>query len=508
MQNILERPEDVYGRDQGTNKNVDEVSSMIPSGPSFDETLAFSIEWQKSLITNATVCRFHNACLTRTGTVLLHPQLQQYDSFLSSQCKILNLRKAKYRFMNSSAEFNTTSFSSHFDLFVIFFPRSHMPHFIKDFFGHIGLFDVITDRSSNVERFCMNEHGNNTCSKPGFTYRFAWFVPDTYRKRLWNWVPQFLTIFSEYWFFYSREQWLRTSDEGIACFKSIIQPVRFGRLHSADWIKKTALRTITAEVRNIPRWSLNTLLSEIVFGYKTCRANILIVNRKQKNGRSIANLKEVVEVVKRVLRKVRLSSTASNESITSNAASTHFRTRIIPSIKTVYFEDLPFLKQAEHVMHSDLIIGTHGAGLTNVIFARNGTLIYEIFPFMYNPPNFFHLSRWLDLNYSSTVANPDTDTFLHCIERSKRRMNISMDSMAIPMWSRATDLMKKDRKNHLQALMSDPYYKSYTEHIRQTSDSSFRHRVCLRAQNLEVELNEFEHRMKVFREHLCKDSIS
>ncbi len=46
--------------------------------------------------------------------------------------------------------------------------------------------------------------------------------------------------------------------------------------------------------------------------------------------------------------------------------------------KTLYLEELSIFDQARYIHHAHIIVGPHGSGFTNVIFARPGTKIIEI----------------------------------------------------------------------------------------------------------------------------------
>lgn len=46
---------------------------------------------------------------------------------------------------------------------------------------------------------------------------------------------------------------------------------------------------------------------------------------------------------------------------------------------TVFLESMSVLEQASYFAHAKVIIATHGAGLTNLLFARSGTKVIEIF---------------------------------------------------------------------------------------------------------------------------------
>jgi len=44
----------------------------------------------------------------------------------------------------------------------------------------------------------------------------------------------------------------------------------------------------------------------------------------------------------------------------------------------VYMEQLPVIEQAQLIRESEYIVGTHGAGMTNILFAQKGTIVIEL----------------------------------------------------------------------------------------------------------------------------------
>lgn len=479
-----------------TNITVEEVLSFKKDETFPNTSITFAFQWYKSLTTNARVCRFHNSCITRNGTMLLHPYLRSYDSLISSECKIV------YRFMKSSTEYNSTSFSSQFDLLGYFFPRSHMPHFLYDFLGRLGVYDIITDESNNVESICISEHGNITCPKIDSKFRFAFFLPDKDRGgKFSSWIPQFLTIFSDYWFFYSPKEWFNKMDEEVECFRSIIRQFGSGKLHSTDWFQKTNLKKKLAHGDNIARWSLTSMFKKNALGSRTCNPNILIVNRKKQTGRDISNVKDVESIAQATVRKYYNDGYIPLE-LSRESKSLHFRSTSIPSVKTIFMEDLSFRSQAEHIRNADIIIGTHGAGLTNLIFARKDVLVYEIYPFMYYPPNFLHLSQEVKLNYFSMIASPDSESYIDCIQKFSIR-NPNVSKLALPVWNRGLFLWKRDRNCYQKELESDSEFRSYNLELHKRPEIAFIQRVCLRSQHLKVDVHELGNQIKNGTKYLC-----
>lgn len=69
------------------------------------------------------------------------------------------------------------------------------------------------------------------------------------------------------------------------------------------------------------------------------------------------------------------------------------------NIITVYPEDMTFQEQVSVFQSSSLIVGVHGAGLTNLLFASSSCSVVEIFPSNYHEGCYENLSKLLGLDY-------------------------------------------------------------------------------------------------------------
>ena len=97
------------------------------------------------------------------------------------------------------------------------------------------------------------------------------------------------------------------------------------------------------------------------------------------------------------------------------------------NIETVAFESLTVAEQATLMHSADLVIGVHGAGLTNLTFCRPRTTVLEIFG-DYIVPCYWALSSLCGLDYNRFMAKPAapaTDTVDHVT--ATRAQNIEID---------------------------------------------------------------------------------
>ena len=74
------------------------------------------------------------------------------------------------------------------------------------------------------------------------------------------------------------------------------------------------------------------------------------------------------------------------------------------NIEWIIFENLNITETIKLFSNCKIIIAPHGAGLTNMLFAPNGSTIIELMP--YSDPNecYFHLSNMLDHEYNCIVV--------------------------------------------------------------------------------------------------------
>ncbi|UUO04953.1 glycosyltransferase family 61 protein [Blastopirellula sp. J2-11] len=74
--------------------------------------------------------------------------------------------------------------------------------------------------------------------------------------------------------------------------------------------------------------------------------------------------------------------------------------------RQVYLEDLPLKKQIQLFQQASVVVGPHGAGLSNLVYSRPGTAIFEITPTC-RPPLFFHyLAEINALRYAVYFGQP------------------------------------------------------------------------------------------------------
>ena len=91
-----------------------------------------------------------------------------------------------------------------------------------------------------------------------------------------------------------------------------------------------------------------------------------------------------------------------------------------PTIEWIEYENLNVLETIKLFNKAKIIIGPHGAGLTNMLFSKKGTKIIEIMP--YSDPNecYHHLTNMLEHNYNCIVLEDSG-------KMNGKQMNIKME---------------------------------------------------------------------------------
>ena len=78
---------------------------------------------------------------------------------------------------------------------------------------------------------------------------------------------------------------------------------------------------------------------------------------------------------------------------------------------TVRLETLPVLEQARLFASADFVIATHGAGLTNLMFAPPTARVLELMPDAEMRPFFWYISQKLGHEYGMMACPTDTGAF-------------------------------------------------------------------------------------------------
>lgn len=90
--------------------------------------------------------------------------------------------------------------------------------------------------------------------------------------------------------------------------------------------------------------------------------------------------------------------------------------------RSYILEDIPFRKQVKLFAEADVIMGPHGAGLSNMVFADD-PLIIEMFPNDTLRPHFYFLSSTMDFEYEGIVTEAHDGNLVVDIGSLRRRLD-------------------------------------------------------------------------------------
>lgn len=76
---------------------------------------------------------------------------------------------------------------------------------------------------------------------------------------------------------------------------------------------------------------------------------------------------------------------------------------------SVKAEELAFQEQVSIFQGAEAVVSAHGAGLTNLIFCRKGTRVFEIFPTGYIRPDYAFISEKCGLKYHFILCGSEAD---------------------------------------------------------------------------------------------------
>ncbi|NYI76315.1 glycosyltransferase family 61 protein [Nocardioides panzhihuensis] len=105
-------------------------------------------------------------------------------------------------------------------------------------------------------------------------------------------------------------------------------------------------------------------------------------------------------------RRIYVSRTRSPRSFTNEAAVEEMMSDL--GFRIVYAEDLTLAEQASAFGSADLVVAPHGAGLTNLAFARAGVKVVELFPDNFVKPDFYLRSKQIGARYRCQVVHQNT----------------------------------------------------------------------------------------------------
>lgn len=423
------------------------------------------------------VCRIHNACVRPDGTILAHKWMHSQEVHLR-ECGVYNVQ-----YMRSESDFKADGVNGIIDLFGVRPTRYHIPHFLTDILPMIYASEILRPtftRPSEIKSVC-EAPGRRRCSKSTIEEKLypSIFADERIAPMdLVSWVPQLSAILPGRPSMHFSETMFNKSDHPV-CFRSIVAfnqykyfregPQWYGDsnpMFSSHGISRASARVKVDNPKNTRR--------------KGCKRKITVLNRvgwvKRGDyilGRDVVNVEQVVDQIEQISRF------KGNENLDL-------------SVSIEYFENMSFPEQVAVMQNTDVFLGVHGAGLANILFARQDVPILEVLPFAYYAGPFNALAHALYLDYSNMIAEPDTKNFKECLEtRAERFGDPDMVKTGMKLWN---DAVRKRSEGEWYSLLTHKF----------TQPELVPMKLCARAQRLRVNAIETGRRLVEMAQNTCK----
>lgn len=458
------------------------TSTVTKDLPSF----AFQLYWSKDN-EHYPICQLHNVCINENGTVLLHQGLKKFTNHFKYICRISNFQfhhVNKYDYKYFSHEYNVHLFGSSQ-------ARNHIPHFLTDVLPVLYGKQLIWHSSSNTYSNCFlpfYSYSNRTrhCALRRDEFpNLALFVEHAIMNMsASNWVPQFIgmmmfqntsypisKLYSLYSMFHEyQHQFHRVTDK--VCFKSILSYGKYSfQLNDSRWLENESNLFsnygIIKKPLHVRKLTMNKSRKQLE---QVCQLNIVIIDRQKYkyNGKDYSFQGRNIDNVKYIFKDLK-------ENMKPHKVSIH------------YLESKTLVEQIQVMQYANIIIGVHGAGLSNIVFSKqNTTALLEIFPFTYYAGPFHQLSSTLNYQYSSMISEPDTLNFFKCIQLYAKQHSddFPLYNEAVLFWSKAV----KER--------------NLTSH-QLTSPVGSIIKVCARLQSVFIDVTQLTEKVSAIANRMC-----
>ncbi len=410
------------------------------------------------------VCRIQRGCIARDGAVIVPKWMKAHQDRLES-CGLVQIR------YESDVGWNATGVYGEFDLFGFVPIRYHIPHFVTDLLPELYAEEVMRpafSRRNTKHRLCFRENGA-PCREGQDRLKIAMYTDDKVVKMKGeDWVPMLVAMLPKR----PSLAFPKTIFDGgdTACFRSVVaySPHSYVRPWRGWYGPKHPLF-----VRN--HISRNSVLKPLDSG-GACQVQLTILNRfgwirrgGYLVGRDITNVDEILGALETVQQK-----------------------RVKIEVGVEYFENTDFNEQVSIMQKADIILGVHGAGLGNLLFARLDVPFVEVFPFGYYAGPFERLAEALHLKYRFVVSDPDTTNFMECVKkRAEQLERPEVASKGKELWE---DAVREWKRGHSRVLHAQEFKTELLTPIK----------LCARSQRMMLNANETAKLLFELADDICK----
>lgn len=451
-----------------------------PTFPKTRPSFALEIRWSDR-DEKYRVCRLHDVCLTKDGSPVVHSDYQKRPDLL----KICGLGKAE--FFDDTLKYSEAAHTTVFDLLTID-SNPHIPHFLVKFLPLLFSSELLWNSNNHPST-------KSICVVPGLQRCPKFIEPILIQKqpailvhdpilqlRLSHWIPKLISMMPGNPFTFSISSMFSSHDIRHKCFNSFIfTNYRSAALSSAEWYDNDSQFFKSNNISRTPKLSKEFLHREEHGQAASCLVHILILNRS--NGeRQIQDLGSLIVETRKLL-----------EPGEGNSSS-----KIQANISVEYFEETPLDYQIQVIQKADVIVAAHGAGMSNIIFARKRTPLLEIHPFLYYGSPFKTISKQFFLKHSSARAFPDEKPFMDCIKYVSKKLNdTELLRRGNEIWVEAVRNMKEWQGNSSIALLD-------TGSMNEKGISFYR--LCARKQMLKIDVEKISGQISRMVKTFCNSS--
>ncbi|KAI0567678.1 transferase transferring glycosyl groups [Gracilaria domingensis] len=361
-----------------------------------------------------SLCRVFNVARFLNGTLFLPKWMENYKETLAQHC---GLKNAVYVFNSQtkdqllkgqpSGNIRVDGTFANRDLFSPHTPRHHMPHFLSDIIPPLVATEVLLGSGREVVAYkCISaEEAGSTRLSRDLVYDvnpFLFLDMETVSKPPTHWVPSVARFFSHPNIGFELVPDLmsdRSSEpNGLSRFTLLrsvmltnVNPYEPYGLFGADG--KNHVFTYNGITRE-PTWTNEGMLK------RPCIVSITVLTRK--GHRALLELDKLQKVIKGRFIEQGLDL----------------------DFRVVDFIDTCFEDQVRIMQKTNVLIASHGAGNTNLVFMRPGATVIEVFPFSYKAGPFDGFAKVFGMEYKTAMSAPETSVFKACMRKKEKNAAI------------------------------------------------------------------------------------
>lgn len=265
----------------------------------------------------------------------------------------------------------------------------------------------------------------------------------------------------------------------VACFRSAtVGTIRKHRGHRTKVISDALLdQLILYSANKLVKSPRTPLLGPPVVGGSrpTCKLRLTILNRVAPPQEQLAKAKDPYAFGRHIPRVRDVKEAILAEALMDS------RVDLTLDIRLRFFEGMTLSEQVAVMQATDVLVGAHGAGLSNALFMRTNSSLVELAPFAYYATVFEELALMqASLRYSRFVAKPDDSQFAACM---KHHHPASLGPAAVASSEELMRRFKKAANGFRDTLGGN----THALQLHLDSKADFWARVCARSQSLRVD---------------------